>query len=135
MARRGAMLAVIELPRLAYADMSHVTLPDVIATNVAAYRYITGPTHLTDPNIRDLRVTLERDGVVLSQGQGSDAMGDPYRAYTWMTQQIAALGYELEPGMLMITGALGTVVDAKPGRYTAHYGALGDIQFTIADVH
>ena len=51
----AAMLAVIELPRLAYADMKKVSLADIIATNVSAYRFITGPTGCSTPMSANIR--------------------------------------------------------------------------------
>jgi 2-keto-4-pentenoate hydratase len=132
----AAMLAVIELPRLAYADMKKVSLADIIATNVSAYRFITGPTGLLDPDVRKYPVSLERDGTQLFSSFASDADGDPYNVYGWMVTRIRQLGYWLEPGMILITGSLGRVVDAEPGNYVAHYGKLGELKFKISgDVH
>ncbi len=131
----AAMLPVIELPRLAYADMKKVTLADLIATNVAAYRFITGPTAMIDADVRTYPVSLDRDGTQLFTSFASDASGDPYDIYGWMVTRIHSLGYRLEPGMILITGALGHVVDAEAGHYVAHFGPLGELTFTIGDKH
>ena len=127
----AAMFAVIELPRLAYADMQQVKLADIIATNVSAYRFITGPTAMPDPDVRKYAVSLDRDGAQLFSAFASDAFGDPYNVYGWMVTRIRSLGYFLEPGMILITGSLGRVVDAQPGEYVARYGPLGEIRFRI----
>ncbi len=127
----AAMFPAIELPRLDYADMAKVTLADVVATNVAAYRFIVGPSAMLDPDVRRLEVSLERDGRRIFTAFASDAMGDPTDVYEWLIPRIHSHGYSLQPGMVVITGSLGRVVDAEPGKYVAHYGALGDIQFTI----
>jgi len=132
----AAMLAVIELPRLAYADMKKVSLADIIATNVSAYRFITGPTGMLDPDVRKYPVSLDRDGTELFSSFASDADGDPYNVYGWMITRIRQLGYWLKPGMILITGSLGRAVDAEPGNYVAHYGKLGKLEFKITgDVH
>jgi len=127
----AAMFGVIELPRLAYADMQQVKLADIVATNVSAYRFITGPTAMPDPDVRKYAVSLDRDGAQLFSAFASDAFGDPYNVYGWMVTRIRSLGYFLEPGMILITGSLGRVVDAQPGDYVAHYGPLGEIRFRI----
>ncbi len=128
----AAMFAVIELPRLAYADMKKVTLADIVATNVSAYRFITGSTGMLDPDVRKYPVSLERNGTELFASFATDADGDPYNVYGWMVTRIRQLGYWLEPGMILITGSLGRVVDAEPGDYVAHYGPLGALRFTIS---
>lgn len=127
----AAMLAAIELPRLDYGDMTRVTLPDIVATNVAAYRFIAGSGVALDQDVRAYPVTLDHDGRTLFSATAADALGDPLVAYRWMLARIHALGYRLEPGMLLMTGSLGRVVDAEPGNYTARYGALGELKFTI----
>ena len=127
----AAMFPVIELPRLAYADMKKVTLADIIATNVSAYRFIAGPTGLLDPDVRKYPVSLDRDGAQVFSAFASDASGDPYDVYGWMVTRIHLLGYELKPGMILITGSLGRVVDGEPGDYVAHYGELGELRFKI----
>ncbi len=127
----AAMLAAIELPRLDYGDMKQVTLPDIVATNVAAYRFIAGPSVAVDQEVRAYPVALDHEGRTLFNATAADALGDPLVAYRWMLARIRALGYPLEPGMLLITGSLGRVVDAEPGNYVAHYGRLGELKFTI----
>ena len=130
-AEPAAMLPVIELPRLDYEDMTRVTLVDIVATNVSAYCFIAGASGTPDPKIRSYEVSLEKDGAKLFSALGADALGDPRHSYEWMVGQVRALGYELRPGMLMITGALGRVTDAEPGTYVAHFGPLGELKFRI----
>ena len=130
--RPAAIFPAIELPRLDYADMNQVTLSDIVATNVSAYQFISGPTTTPpDPNVRSLEVSLDKDGKELFSAFGSDALGDPLQSYAWTVNKIRSLGYELKPGMVVITGALGRVTDAEPGTYLAHYGPLGELKFRI----
>ncbi len=127
----AAMLPAIELPRLDYADMKQVTLADIVATNVSAYEFISGPTSPPDPNARAYQVSLDKDGKELFSAFGSDALGDPLQSYAWTVNKVRSLGYKLKPGMIVITGALGRVTDAEPGTYVAHYGPLGELKFRI----
>jgi 2-keto-4-pentenoate hydratase len=127
----ATMFAAIELPRLDYPNMKVVTLSDVIATDVSAYRYIVGPSGVPDPNVRETEVSLDKDGAQLFAAFASDAMDDPGKSYDWTIGKARSLGLPVRRGMIVITGALGRVVDATPGVYVAHYGALGDIKFTI----
>ena len=127
----ATMFAAIELPRLDYPNMKVVTLPDVIATDVSAYRYIVGPSAVPDPDVRQTEVSLDKDGVQLFAAFASDAMDDPGKSYDWTIGKARELGLPVHRGMIVITGALGRAVDATPGLYVAHYGALGDIRFRI----
>ena len=76
-------------------------------------------------------MSLDKDGKELFSAFGSDALGDPLQSYAWTVNKIRSLGYELKPGMVVITGALGRVTDAEPGTYLAHYGPLGELKFRI----
>jgi 2-keto-4-pentenoate hydratase len=127
----ATMFAAIELPRLDYPNMKVVTLSDVIATDVSAYRFIIGPSSVPDPDVRQTEVSLDKDGVRVFSAFASDAMDDPGKSYDWTIGKARSLGYSVHRGMVVITGALGRVVDAEPGVYVAHYGALGDLKFTI----
>ncbi len=128
----AAVLPVVELPRRAYADIKKISLADLIATNVSAYRFITGPTAMLGADVRKNPVSLERDGTQLFTSLAGEASGDPYDIYGWMVARIHSLGYRLEPGMILMTGPIGgRVVGAEPGHYVAHFGPLGDVKFTI----
>jgi 2-keto-4-pentenoate hydratase len=41
------------------------------------------------------------------------------------------LGYKIEPGQVLITGAMGRMVPAVPGVCVADFGAFGKIVFGI----
>ncbi len=129
----GAVMPAIELPDLGFADMSKLGGPDIVAANVSAVGFIVGPQRPCcqglDPNA--VKVRLSRDGQELSTGLGAEALGDQWRALLWLVGAALDMGYQLKPGHLLITGALGKVVPGQPGDYTADYGDFGQIQFTI----
>jgi len=127
----ATMFAAIELPRLDYPNMKEVTLADVIATDASAYRFIVGPSSVPDPNVRQTEVSLEKDGAQVFAAFASDAMDDPGRSYEWTIEAARNRGYPIRRGMVVLTGALGRMVDGVPGTYVAHYGALGDVRFKI----
>lgn len=127
----AAMLPAVELPRLSFASPGRMTLADIVASDVSAYRFVAGLPAFFDPSVRDTTVTLTRDGKELNRATARDALGDPLESYRWMVAKLDELGYVLEPGMIMLTGALGRIVDGEPGKYVAHYEGLGDVTFTI----
>ena len=42
-----------------------------------------------------------------------------------------AAGYELRPGQVLLSGAVGAMMPAEPGDYVADYGALGTLRFAV----
>ena len=115
--------------------------PDAAAIEadaVGAHRFVLGPG--TAPGA--LRVALERarvvsirDGVPLSAGRGVEAMGGPWQALLWLAQRLHARGTSLEPGDVVLTGALGGVHAFAPedaaGRYRVEVEGLGAVEVLV----
>lgn len=126
------VVPVVELPALAFAAGARPSGADVIAANVGAATVIVGQGQAVerlDPNA--VRVRLERDGSELTTGRGSDVMDDQWRALLWLVRQRLREGYEVKRNDLLITGAMGTVVEGAAGRYVADFGSLGRITFVM----
>lgn len=130
---RAATLPAVELPRLDYVDMRRVAFSDVVASNVAAYRFIVGQPSPLIGDLGALEVKLIRDGTEVARGTGADALGDPRLSAEWMVNKAHEVGYRTQPGWVMLTGALGPVVDAVSGDYLADFGELGTITFRIEE--
>jgi len=127
-----AVMPAIELPDLGFADMKLLKGVDIIAGNVAADQFIPGrEREIKDLDINAVTVTLYLDGQVVNRGKGSDAMGDQWKAALWLVNLMVRQGYRIEPGFMLITGALGKMIPGKPGKYVADYGSFGKIAFEI----
>ena len=122
---------VIEVPRAAWDSQADATGINMAASNIAAYRFITGEQGPLRDDYDDLGVTLTRDGETVTQAPLNEALGGPLPALQWMTSLARELGRPLRDGMLMITGAVGGIQPAQPGEYVADYGVLGKITFTV----
>jgi 2-keto-4-pentenoate hydratase len=124
---------VVELPNIDYTTPARLRGPDIVATNVAAGAYVVGaPLPLTDiAGARALEVALYRDGELLGRGKAADATGDPLQALLWLVNQLHDRGLPLEPGQVLLTGALGQMHAGVPGRYRADYGGGAELDFTI----
>ncbi len=131
--RIKGVVPAIELPDLGFADMKQLKGVDIIAANVASAQYIVGMEHALVPDtLDDISVSLRKDGETLSDGKGSDALGGQGKAVVWLVNSIVAQGYSIEPGQVLITGALGKLVPGKKGVYIADFGeALGKLFFNI----
>ena len=122
---------VIEVPRAAWNSAADATGINMAASNIAADRFITGDQAEIRDDYDDLEVILTRDGETVTQAPLHEALGGPLPALKWMTALARELGRPLEDGMLMITGAVGGIQPAQPGKYVADYGVLGKIAFTV----
>ncbi|WP_101760151.1 2-keto-4-pentenoate hydratase [Oceanicoccus sp. KOV_DT_Chl] len=123
---------VIELPDLYFDLPKQLTGVDIIINNVVAKQFLYGAGH--DPfqfDLNQLSAELQHDGVTILTGRGVDAMGDQWQALLWLVNRTVNNGWQIQPGQLLITGALGKMIPAKPGVYQADYDELGKLAFTI----
>jgi 2-keto-4-pentenoate hydratase len=120
-----AVLPMIEIADVGYvipnAAGRSISGADLVAANAAAGGYIIGDPmfHAEDPD--QLHIQLYRDGEVLSTTRGQDALGGQRALLIWLINHSLAQGYELLQGHYLMTGALGRVEAARPGRYLAEY--------------
>jgi 2-oxo-3-hexenedioate decarboxylase len=71
---------------------------------------------------------VEVDGQVVDSGTGAAAAGHPAEALAWAANALAAQGLVLEPGWLVLTGALTAPVPLPPGTPLAvHFTTLGSL--------
>nr|VFJ93744.1 MAG: 2-keto-4-pentenoate hydratase [Candidatus Kentron sp. LFY] len=128
-----AIAPVIELPDLGFSKTKRLIGTDIIAANACAKQFIVGdpqPADSVDPNAVD--VVLFLDGHEINRGKGREALGDQWRAALWLVNTMIAQGWTLQPGQILLTGALGKMLPAKSGKYRADYGELGEIRFEIS---
>jgi len=77
---------------------------------------------------------LTRDGELVDTGAGAAALGDPVAVVAWLANVLAEDGIALEPGHLVMTGALHAAVPMVPGEsYLAEFDRLGSIGITIVE--
>jgi 2-keto-4-pentenoate hydratase len=126
-----AVFPVIELPDLGFKAKPKGI--DIIAANVGSAAFIKGQpmTHFAQMDLNTLTVTMTKDGEVVNAGQGSDALGNQWKAALWLVNTVIAQGWALEPGQFLITGAMGKMITAEIGDYLADFGELGNIGFSI----
>lgn len=108
------------------------TASDLVAINVTAAGYIVGDP--VDPDSIDpkkVTLKLNKDGETLHQGSGADCWKGPWETGLWLANYAHRQGIALEPGHVIICGALGKIQPGEPGQYTLEAGALGSINFTV----
>lgn len=124
----------IELPNLHYAQPQSLDAIDIVATNVAAWKYIVGDfasPRQRDPNTVDVRLTC--NDKEMFTGKGTDSLGDQWRAALWLVNQMLAQGWKIEPGQILLTGSLGKMLPGATGRCVASYHS-GNTQWTSLEI-
>jgi 2-keto-4-pentenoate hydratase len=124
------VMPVIELPDAGFAGK--IRGVDLIAANVASASFIAGKEReFRGLDLNSIFVTLTLDGEVVNIGRGTDAIGDQWKAALWLINTILEQGWKIEPGQILITGALPKAIPGKPGKYVADFERLGEISFEI----
>lgn len=127
----ASTVAVIELPDLGFTDPASLNGPSIVAANVSARQVIVGEVLEGSGDVNALSARLLKDGVLVTAGVGSDAMGDQYVALAWLINRSIESGYSPKAGHLLITGALGAMTPGEAGKYVAEYGGHTTIRFVI----
>ena len=89
---------------------------------------------ITDIDTRLIGMTLTRNGELIDTGAGAAALGDPVAVVAWLANVLGGDGVALEPGHLIMTGALHAAVPLTPGDvFRAEFDRLGPITVRVGD--
>jgi len=122
----------IEILDSRYQDY-RFTMPDVIADNASAGRFVVGTP--VSPDGIDLRlagVVLEHNGEVVATAAGGAALGHPAAAVAWLARSLAAAGEGLQAGQVVLSGGLTAAVPVRPGDVVvASIDRLGVVELAV----
>jgi 2-keto-4-pentenoate hydratase len=78
-------------------------------------------------------VQVSREGQVIAQGLGANALGDPRVALTWLANELISHGMYLKAGEVVITGTCVVPVPVQESQtLKAQFPGLGEVCVTIA---
>jgi 2-oxo-3-hexenedioate decarboxylase len=90
------------------------TVPDLIADNASAGRFLVGsPVPLGGIDLRLVGVVLEHNGQVVATAAGAAALGHPAAAVAWLARSLAAAGEGLLAGQVVFSGGLAAAVPVR----------------------
>ncbi len=102
------------------------TVADLASNGAMAASSVTVPVAGFDPRL--VGMVLTRNGEVIDTGAGAAALGDPVAVVAWLANVLGADGVALEPGHVIMTGALHAAVPMEPGDvFTAEFDRLGQV--------
>ena len=124
---------IIELPAgKTKAAKGPVNVANVAGTNVRSMAYIVGDPVAPDQiDPRQASIRLLRNGEVLHEATGADCWEGPWQTAFFLAGFAHRQGIILEPGDVIICGALGKIHDGTKGKYLYQSDLLGEVAFTI----
>jgi 2-oxo-3-hexenedioate decarboxylase len=115
LAATAGVAAGIEVLDSRYTDY-RFTMPDVVADNASAGRYVVGaPVPLAGIDLRLVGVVLEHNGDVVATASGAASLGHPASAVAWLVRSLAASGEGLRAGDAILSGGLTAAVPVAAG--------------------
>jgi 2-keto-4-pentenoate hydratase len=109
----------------------NIKVVDTIADNASAGVFVLGtqPVKLDAFDHRLCGMVLEHRGEPVSVGAGAACLGNPLNAVLWLARKMVEVGSPLLAGDIVMSGALGPMVPAKPGEvYEARISGLGSVR-------
>ena len=112
-----------------------ITLPDTVADNASSAALVLGAWTPLDslPDLAAVSADLVLDGETVATGTGAAVLGHPAAAVAWLGNTLAQFGVALEPGHLVLPGALTTAPYVHAGqRVESRFRALGVVSVTFS---
>ncbi|MET7335365.1 fumarylacetoacetate hydrolase family protein [Nonomuraea sp. NPDC005650] len=107
------------------------TVADLASNGAMVTSPVTVPADDFDPRL--IGMVLSRNGEVIDTGAGAAALGDPVGVVAWLANVLGGDGVALEPGHLVMTGALHAAVPMEAGDvFQAEFDRLGTVTVRVA---
>jgi 2-keto-4-pentenoate hydratase len=126
--------AAVEIVDSRFADW-RIRLADTVAdlASNGAFAISGRLVPLGGLDTRLIGMTLTRNGELVDTGAGAAALGDPLAVVAWLANTLGEVGVGLEPGHLVMTGALHAAVPMAAGDvFRADFDRLGPVTLRVA---
>jgi 2-keto-4-pentenoate hydratase len=122
-------VAALELPDFIFAGKPRVS--DFVASSVIAKAIVLGSSFmsLSAFDMSREQVVFEHNDETVGTYTSAEVMGDPLNALAWLANHLATRGLVLEPGDIVMSGAITKMLRPKIGDTVranfAHLGSVG----------
>ena len=131
LAVEGAV-AALELPDFIFSGKPRVA--DFVASSVIAKAIVLGGplVPLSAFDVAREEVSLEHNGDLVGTYTSAEVMGDPLNALAWLANHLATRGLALEPGDIVMSGAISKMLRPKIGdTIRANFAHLGSVSLKV----
>ncbi|MFJ5780017.1 2-keto-4-pentenoate hydratase [Streptomyces sp. NPDC093094] len=111
-----------------------ITLADTVADNASSAGLVCGSwTPMAyAPDLAAVDVDLLVDGSPVATGSSKEVLGHPAAAVAWLANTLAAYGKGLDPGHVILSGAMTTAPSIGAGQKAeARFGSLGSVSVSF----
>lgn len=128
-----AIAAAIELVDDRHADYGVLDCNTLVADNSWNAGAVLGPFVTPPADLGEVEGIAYQDGVEISRGRGSDALGHPFVPLAWLANHLAASGRALRKGDIVMTGSIVTTrFPAGAFNYRFDLAGLGSVEVSGA---
>jgi 2-keto-4-pentenoate hydratase len=121
----------IEIPDSRFENFALVGENQLIADNACAHEFVIGPAMSKKWKLIDLSKHIVKISVLngmTNEGVGSNVLGDPKIALTWLVNELSQNNITLFKGMIVSTGTCAKPIKIQKGdKITVDYGFLGTL--------
>jgi 2-keto-4-pentenoate hydratase len=131
----AGVAAAVEIVDSRIADW-RIRLADTIADLASSGAVATSSrlVPLSSVDTRLIGMMLTRNGELVDTGAGAAALGDPVAVVVWLANTLGERGVALEPGDLIMTGALHAAVPMAAGDvFRADFDQLGPVTVRVVE--
>lgn len=131
----AGVVAAVEIVDSRFADW-RIKLADTVSDLASNGGLSTSSrlVPLSDVDPRLIGMTLTRNGQLVDTGAGAAALGDPVGVVAWLANTLGEVGIALEPGHLVLTGALHAAVPMRAGDvFRADFDRLGPVTVRVVE--
>ena len=136
-AAAASLHPAIEIPDSRFDDFTMVGAAQLIADDACAHYFVLGPAApepWRDVDLAAHPVHGEVVGTLAGDGVGSNVLGDPRVALTWLANELSSLGITLRAGQVVTTGTCLIPLAIAPGdRVRMDFGALGRVECRMGE--
>jgi 2-keto-4-pentenoate hydratase len=114
----------------------NIRITDTVADNASSGLFVLGHEvrRLDAIDLRGCGMALECNGELVSSGTGAACLGSPVNATLWLARVMAKAGRPLKASDVVLSGALGPMVPAKPGAaFEARIQGLGSVRVNFGN--
>lgn len=126
------VMAALELPDMMFSGKPGV--PDFVANSIIANAIVLGSTvtPLAGLDLASEAVVYEHNGEVVATYTAAEVLGNPLNALVWLANHLATRGLALEPGDIVMSGAISKALRPQAGdAVTARFSHLGTVSVRI----